>query len=316
MSLILAAAVSVTISARLPLVVRTYDSAGVSERVLTHAEESAGITLAAAGIHPIWRPCHATGCVARPKPHEVEIRFVRSTSGSEPGSLGFAAVDVEMRAGTLATIYVDRVAALASQAGVDRGDLLGYAIAHELGHLLLGTTEHAAYGLMRATWRADELRRALPLDWVFSGAEGKEMRLRLSARVAQQPVEESVVVRAHLSAAFDDPTTIFKRARRLEPGSRVVVNVKDAPPMPRYFVLVDSVELVVLNLSADGLPKRQLLNMAIDNPAWMAAMYRTTYKDGAVRVGPDGVFVKDRRICALAEVVERIPQERIVSIEK
>jgi hypothetical protein len=316
MSFILAVAVSATLSAKLPLVVRTYDSAGVSDAVLAHAEDRARMTLAAAGINPIWRPCHATGCIARPKPHEIEIRFVRSTPASDPGSLGFAAVDVAMRAGTLATIYVDRVTALASQSNVDRDELLGYAVAHEIGHLLLGTTEHAAYGLMRATWRADELRRALPLDWIFSGAEGAEMRRRLSARVAEQPVEESIVVQAHLFARLDDPTTVYKRARRLEPGTRVTVTIKDAAPMPRYFVLVDSVQLVVLNLSADGLPKRQLLNMAIDNPAWMAATYRTIYKDGNVRVGPDGVFVKDRKVCDLAEVVERIPREKVVSLDR
>src|SRR5512140_2312228 len=90
--------------AKLPLVVRTYDSAGVPARTLDRAQQSAGVTLAAVGIDPIWRPCHATGCIGRPKPHEVVVRFVKATSYSEPGSLGFAAVDLAQRAGTLATI--------------------------------------------------------------------------------------------------------------------------------------------------------------------------------------------------------------------
>jgi hypothetical protein len=76
------------------------------------------------------------------------------------------------------------------------------------------------------------------------------------------------------------------------------------------------VELVVLNLSMPGLPKRQLLNMAIDNAAWMAATYRTAYKDNNLRVGPDGVFVRDKKLADLDEIVERIPRERVTSLSR
>ena len=189
MSLILTA----VLVAKLSLVVRTYDSVGLSSRALEHAQESAGVTLAAIGITPIWRPCHAAGCVSKPKPHEVSIRLVRSTPLSERDSLGFAAVDVYERAGTLATIYVDRIEVLARQSGVDPGVLIGRAVAHEIGHLILGTTAHASHGLMRATWKTDELRHDMPLDWIFSEQQGAEMRLRLAARVESTPVTEAIV---------------------------------------------------------------------------------------------------------------------------
>src|SRR4051812_6060148 len=172
MSLILAA----MLIAKLPLVVRTYDSAGVAPRVFAQAQQRAGVTLAAVGINPIWRPCHVRGCITRPKPHEIEIRFVRATPQSEPGSLGFATIDLAEHAGTLATIYVDRVDAIAAQGGADRGELLGRAIAHEIGHLILGTVDHARVGLMRATWKTGELRRNVPGDWVFSESEATELR--------------------------------------------------------------------------------------------------------------------------------------------
>jgi hypothetical protein len=96
--------VAAMLIAKLPLVVRTYDSVGVSPRVFDEAQQRAGVTLAAAGINPIWRPCHVRGCISRPKPHEIEIRLVRATPLSEPGSLGFAAVDLAEHAGTPATI--------------------------------------------------------------------------------------------------------------------------------------------------------------------------------------------------------------------
>jgi len=151
---------------------------------------------------------------------------------------------------------------------------------------------------------------------MFSERQASEMRLRLAARVDTAPVVESVMADAHLSAILDDPTVVYKRTKKLEPGTRITVAVSGAPPVDGYFVLIDSVELVVLKLDAPGLPKRRLLNMAIDNAAWMAATYRTTYKDGDIRVGPDGMFVKEKKICELTDVVQRIPREKIVSIER
>ena len=168
--------------AKLPLVVRTYDAVGLPSRAFDHARASAGVTLAAIGIEPIWRPCHASGCVPRPKPHEIDIRIVNATALTPPGALGSAAVDVVQRAGTLGTVYADRVAALAAVTGADEGELLGRAVAHEIGHLVLGTVDHAPFGLMRATWTAAEIRRCVPIDWRFTAVQGAEMRLRLLAR--------------------------------------------------------------------------------------------------------------------------------------
>jgi len=312
MSIILAAMLVV----KLPLIVRTYDSVSVSPRVLERAQQSADVTLAAVGIEPIWRPCHVNACITRPKPHELEIRLVKATALSAPGSLGAAAVDLGRRAGTLATIYVDRVDALAVQAGTDRGELLGRAIAHEIGHLILGTVDHAPHGLMRATWQVDELRRDRMIDWQFSGSEASRLRLRLAARIDGTPAIEAVMADAHLSAVLDDPMTVFKRAKRLEPGARVTVRISGAAPAERYFVRLDSTELIVLKLDAAALPKRRLLNMAIDHPDWMAATDRTIYKDDSVRIGPGGVFVKDRKVAELHDVVEHVARENIVSLDR
>jgi len=196
MSLILTA----VLLAKLPLVVRTYNTVGLSPATLERAQVSAGAALAAIGIESIWRPCHASDCVSALDPDELAVRLVTATPLSAPGSLGFAAVDVGRRAGTLATVYVDRVEALASQAGVDPGMLLGRAIAHEIGHLMLGTTNHARFGLMRAAWKTDELRREMPLDWLFSAEQGAEIRARLTGRTDSIRLPQSIVADARLPA--------------------------------------------------------------------------------------------------------------------
>jgi hypothetical protein len=178
MQLLMAALVVVN----LQLVVRVYDSVGVPPADVERARASVGAILANVGIDPIWRPCHASTCTGPIKPHEVVLRVVRSSPGSAKDSLGSSLIDVSQHAGSLGTIYADRVRALATQAGVDEGELLGRAIAHEIGHMLIGTSEHSRVGLMRAVWVTSELRRARRSDWMFSGREGAELRQRLEAR--------------------------------------------------------------------------------------------------------------------------------------
>jgi hypothetical protein len=178
---IAALVVNAVLVAKVPLVVRTYDAVGLSSREFDRARASAGDTLAAAGIAPIWRPCHAALCAPPPKPHEIDVRIVNATALTPPGVLGSAAVDVDQHEGTLATVYADRVAALAALSGTDEGELLGRAVAHEVGHLVLGTVDHARHGVMRAAWTSAEVRRCLPLDcWRFSAAQGEEMRRQLA----------------------------------------------------------------------------------------------------------------------------------------
>jgi hypothetical protein len=195
MSLLLAA----LLVAKLPLVVHVYDTTGISASKLELARADVGQTLSAIGIDSIWHPCHATGCIGRPKPHEVSVRIVKSGLVAERDSLGYSSIDIEQQAGTLATIYVDRVDALAEQAGIDGGVLLGRAIAHEIGHLLLGTATHGLRGLMRPLWRMDELQRDRSIDWMFSGGEGDLMRRHLIARTALAASADTVVADAAVS---------------------------------------------------------------------------------------------------------------------
>ena len=176
-SIVLAAVVTA-----LPLVVRVYDAAGVPSDTLERAHVTVTQTLHVVSIEPVWRPCRGNTCADPPKQDELIVRIVKSEERGSQDLLGSAMVDVDEQAGTLATIYMDRVEWLARQARVDSGRLLGRAIAHEIGHLLLGTASHARAGLMRACWLTGELQRDWPPDWMLSGWEGSRMRWRLLVR--------------------------------------------------------------------------------------------------------------------------------------
>ena len=85
-------------------------------------------------------------------------------------------LDREQRGGVLMTVDVFPVRTIAGQASTPVPTLLGRAIAHEIGHLLLGSAEHPRFGLMRALWSHDELRGVKPAHWGFSRREGAQMR--------------------------------------------------------------------------------------------------------------------------------------------
>jgi hypothetical protein len=101
-------------------------------------------------------------------------------------ALGYSLVDTRLRAGALATVYVDRVAALAAAFRLDVRTLLARAIAHEVGHLLLGTANHAPAGLMRAVWSQHALRHERPGDWIFTPRDAQAMRDAVRMRTARQ----------------------------------------------------------------------------------------------------------------------------------
>jgi hypothetical protein len=60
-------------------------------------------------------------------------------------------------------------------------------MAHEIGHLLLGSGDHPREGLMRATWSQDELRGIRPSNWGFSPAEAAQMRQNLAPSPTPSP---------------------------------------------------------------------------------------------------------------------------------
>ena len=172
--------------------VRVYDTTGLEPRLQAAALAVAGEALASASAEVAWKPCDARipgqDCDGPPR-NELVVRIVRSTAEQHGKQLplGDAFVDTGSGAAVLATIYVDRVARVAHVAGMHTATLLGYAIAHELGHLLLASSTHSIEGLMRAMWREDELRSPRAADWRFTDQERAAIRGRLTAVASGYP---------------------------------------------------------------------------------------------------------------------------------
>jgi hypothetical protein len=174
------AADAVTYAPRKILIVRAYSGAGVSPRDVAEASRVAGSILGSSGIDVSWTLCRLGGpadaagsCSHALAPAEVVVRITNAPEPMERGvtSLGFTAIDPQGRRSVLSTVYLDRIGLVAARVKVDESLLAGRAIAHELGHLLLGTEGHSEHGLMRAMWSDASLRSRAIEDWTLSPAD-------------------------------------------------------------------------------------------------------------------------------------------------
>ena len=177
------------------LVVRTYEVTPVPAARWDAAIAEAGALLRAAGIRVEWVPCSTVRagepesgpahCTMPFQPNEVVLRAVsRPTLGPRDRILlGDAMVDASKGSGTLATIYMNHIEQLARDAGVSIEIVMARAMAHELGHLLLGTNAHSASGLMRPTWRPEEFAPGPPANWLIPPADSARMREAFANRL-------------------------------------------------------------------------------------------------------------------------------------
>jgi hypothetical protein len=60
----------------------------------------------------------------------------------------------------------------------DAGQILGNAIAHEIGHLLLNNQSHSASGIMRGDWNLWDLRNASYGYLLFTPQQAKAIQTR------------------------------------------------------------------------------------------------------------------------------------------
>ena len=97
---------------------------------------------------------------------------------------GFALPTTSGGFGWAATIFRDRILATAKSTYATEASLLGSVMAHEVGHLLLGTRSHSSYGLMSANWEAAELQKIAEGAFFFVKSERKKIRDRVEARIA------------------------------------------------------------------------------------------------------------------------------------
>jgi hypothetical protein len=168
--------------AALALTIRVYDIYGLPPAQRQEAMAVAVATLQEAGVQAAIVDCSPRRppalCLTPPASGEIVLRFGRHPRDGRH-VLGEAVVHPDPEQCTLATVYAAAVAERARGLGVPVGTLVGRVAAHEIGHLLLGSSSHAGDGLMRGAW---DVRRRQAGDWRFSRQDAAAIRLRLAQR--------------------------------------------------------------------------------------------------------------------------------------
>ena len=169
--------------------VLVYDYTGKSGDVPLRALAEAARVLNKAGISIRWIAC--------PKSSDEMSRFpdcrVQGTNtivlriiakpGRGAGPIGPTTLGITMGT-TYVTIYGDRVRTAAMTAQCSEDIVLGYAITHELGHALLGTSAHRKEGPMKPWWTVSDLKLAEARLLQFSPEECARMRAEVMRRTA------------------------------------------------------------------------------------------------------------------------------------
>lgn len=160
------------------------NAAPVDEKTLSGALNRVALVFRDARIRLTWLKC--PGPTIQPADSagspadESSVLVLRvmghpASQSVSPNALGFAVT--HQGDSTYASVFRDRVLAMVGRGGpCSEAELLGHAMAHELGHLLLGSSAHSRYGLMAGRWSATDLNRASVGDLLFSPAEAALMR--------------------------------------------------------------------------------------------------------------------------------------------
>jgi len=172
------------------LIVRVFDYVNLSVADRHEMTDTAERVLRSAGIPIVFVECYTRGaetgveeCIRESGAADVFLRIFHPKMARKGEQLGHAAMMPE--GGAYVTVFINPEQQRARLGGLTNGVFVGYAVAHEIGHLLLGANSHSSAGIMRPVWRTvDEVwmvKRAL----AFDSGESRRMQKTVVARLTR-----------------------------------------------------------------------------------------------------------------------------------
>jgi hypothetical protein len=174
------------------ITVQIYNYSQASPVVLAGAEREAGRILSKAGLQAVWLECPVGPTTISPQgpcQKALEVSDIRLRVLAEPIQnkfqdtvFGFAVHPV------LASVYYEYAIRRAKRddAEFEVQIILGCAIAHELGHLLLGSNSHSGAGIMQPRWDPNQVRHLMMGTLLFTTEQSKLMQAQARTRMRLQ----------------------------------------------------------------------------------------------------------------------------------
>lgn len=180
------------------LTIKVYDFARVPPQAMARAQGVTTYLINMAGVETVWLNCHlpndgVEGDAACRKhgAGQVSVRILpraMSEALAVPGHVfGVAAIPTGKQRGSQVYVFHHRVQELATQMReVDGSVLLGHVVAHEVGHLLLGSGSHSPGGLMAADWFKRDLRKLAQGGLLFTDDHRRRIHADVAARLGEE----------------------------------------------------------------------------------------------------------------------------------
>jgi hypothetical protein len=168
---------------RPPLIVNLYNDVQLGSEVLRSAESEAKWLLSSLCVDVNWSPCRNATLTKPPECEysggRMEVHLLSSPlAEARDDTLGLAVVNSNH-----AAAYVSRIrnVVAANPSLIDLSVLLGYVLAHEIGHVLLHSKAHAKHGVMSGNFGPAELSLMGQLRIKFTEQEQGAVRSQLTA---------------------------------------------------------------------------------------------------------------------------------------
>ncbi len=159
---------------------------------VSKAEREAGRLLGEAGLNMVWIDCPLKQTAASPsdpcqqplEPTDIVLRVLpdHARNGVQDSAFGIAVLPV------LASVYYEHAVSLARNDGAEFETpiILGFVMAHEIGHLMLGSNSHSDTGIMQGQWERKQVRQIMKGELHFTAQQSKVIRAEGQARMNQE----------------------------------------------------------------------------------------------------------------------------------
>jgi len=178
---------------RTKVAVLVHNYAHLPAQILNEAQNRASLIFRKAGVEIEWADCPLNNedpslypkCPAILDRTQLFLRILPTTvAKTESGGEAFVVARI-------ANISWNRVEEQAQRLNVSAPRLMGHTVAHELGHLLLGSNSHSRAGIMTARWDATTVTRICQEGLYFNHQQSELIRSEVRQRQDQQSVVEN-----------------------------------------------------------------------------------------------------------------------------
>ena len=156
-----------------PIPIRIVNEAAIHPKLVAAAQREAAYILKSLCVELEW--------TAEPVSSALELRITAAPIGFEITQHSLGVTFFNNAEGSRGTVFFSRVRAVLQMYGplVSPTRLLGCVLAHEIGHLLLGTKVHSPEGIMVANFRRADLLKASQRRLLFTSGDREIFRSRL-----------------------------------------------------------------------------------------------------------------------------------------